>query len=349
MKDYFMCKLFFLIMVVLFGIISKVDADEIHGVYGFSRELFKGKNPVQIVQELKEWGVNAVFINKSDFDMIEVLRGSGIKVYYELSCFVGEKYWQRYPASHPVNRSGRNISKVGWYAGVCPNHPSIRKEKLSELKALLEDHEIDGVWFDFIRYPCHWEVKEPYFEQTCFCRNCMLIFQKALGISDPSPDDILIHYRKQWVAWKCNRISDFMRHVRKIVDEERPGTLVGLFGVPWRNDEFDNAIESVIGQKYEDLANYVDIFSPMLYHRMCGKEVTWIHDYVKYLRDKTAKKIIPIVQTSDKDDMMDANEFRRVLQTALTKPSSGVIMLELRNILEKNRQSILREVDYNGN
>ena len=337
-----MIKKVLLIGIILCTTAPYTHADEVRALYGFSKELFDGKNPVQIVQVLRQWGINAVFVSKKDFGLIKVLHGSGIKVYYELACFSGEEYWERFPDSRPVDANGEPIPKVAWYAGVCPNHSKVRQEKLDELKTVLSAYDFDGVWLDFIRYPCHWEEKDPAFWQTCFCKRCHTLFQKHVGIP-LSPRDILIHYRRQWVDWRCKRISDFVRDVRSIVDKEQPGTVLGLFGVPWTHDDYDNAIEGIIGQKYEDLANYVDIFSPMLYHRMCGRDVSWIHEYVTYLERTTTRAIVPIIQASDERVNITADEFRNTVHHALRAPSNGIIILELRTLLEEKRQSILQQ------
>jgi len=229
-----------------------------------------------------------------------------------------------------------------WYAGVCPNHPELRKEKLDELRELVRNYDLDGVWLDFIRYPCHWEVEEPELWNTCFCKNCLFLFQKDAGISVSTPEEILGKYRKEWITWRCARIIDFVREAREILDEEKPGLILGLFGVPWKNDDYDNAIEWVIGQRYEDLAKYIDVFSPMVYHRMCGKDVSWINEFVHYLAVKTGKCLVPIVQAFDDPTGINSDEFEQVMSYALKEPSSGVIVFGLKEIVNKNWEEILQ-------
>ena len=72
---------------------------------------------------------------------------------------------------------GKKIDKVEWYAGVCPNQSWLREQKLNAIKELISKYDIDGIWLDFIRYPCHWEVINPKLEQTCFCPICQSLFQ----------------------------------------------------------------------------------------------------------------------------------------------------------------------------
>ncbi len=64
--------------------------------------------------------------------------------------------WKDYPHARPVSNSGKAMSRIKWYNGVCPNHPQVRQENLAKITELLK-LDISGLFLDFIRYLCHWE------------------------------------------------------------------------------------------------------------------------------------------------------------------------------------------------
>jgi hypothetical protein len=53
---------------------------------------------------------------------------------------------------------------------------------------------------------------------------------------------------------------------------------------------------SIIGQDYRALGRYVDVFSLMAYHRMCGYPVEWTGDVVAEVRALSGKPVWPIIQ-----------------------------------------------------
>lgn len=77
-------------------------------------------------------GFNAVFGGFRDRRLVRALRRRGIKVYAEVSLFVGKKHWRR-RGGRPVTATGRPLGKQGWYAGVCPNQAWLQRKKLRGL------------------------------------------------------------------------------------------------------------------------------------------------------------------------------------------------------------------------
>ena len=109
--------------------------------------------------------------------------------------------------------------------------------------------------------------------------------------------------------------------------------MIGLFGVPWREDDFDGAIRKIIGQDYEKLAKYVDIFSPMVYHVMCGKESSWIGEITSWVYQHTNRPVLPIIQSMDFPVVLSSQEFGRAVNIALTaKGSAGIIIFNIKGL-----------------
>ena len=232
-----------------------------------------GKLDEEKLTQVSELGVNAVFTSYKNLqkDWSRILQHQNVKVYAEVSLFAGEDLWQKYPDAHPIDRNGKPLEKIGWYAGVCPNHPKVRQEKLELIRNIIKLFDADGIWLDFIRYPCHWEVPSPDLSEYCFCPKCLAKFKKEIG-GKPEGD--------KWIRWKCDQIISFVAEVSSLIRQSGKNLELGVFAVPWRDVDFGGAITRVIGQDFKSLAQYIDVFSPMVYHKMCGKTPGWIHQLV---------------------------------------------------------------------
>jgi hypothetical protein len=355
-------QLIIIFTMLLICILSGVDFSpaaerdsnqKINAIYGFNwkDKYFEGKDINQIVQELKGRGVNALFGDYRNKEMIKALHKNNMYFFVEISIFVGKNYWEKYPESRPINAKGEKISKIKWYAGLCPNQEDLRKEKVAKIKQLITDYEVDGIWLDFIRYPCHWEVPEPVLEQTCFCDECLMIFQKETKISIPQnlkttknkAEWLLKEHEKDWTEWKCRRITSLVKDVRKIIKQNKPEVILAMFTVPWKTGDHNNAIKKIIGQDYSALAEYVDIFSPMVYHKMCSRSKKWIADITDYVAQLTGKDVLPIIQTRD----IAEQEFSKMLDTVTGSKAKGVIIFNSRHLLPEEMLSIL-EKDVNN-
>lgn len=325
----------------------------IKAIYGFTPkyQAFAGKQPEAIAQSLADWGVTAVFGGYEDPALVAALHEQGIKVFAEVSLFVGKQYWERYPHSRPTTSTGEPMVAEGWYYGVNPIIPEIRTHNVERIRTLIERYEVDGVWLDFCRWPCRWERSTPQLIQTSFDPLTLAAFQRDEGISIPSSlqtipekaDWLLAHHYEAWTAWKCNQITSFVQQVRVIIDQTPRKVLLGLFSIPWRPTDFDGAIRHIIGQDYQDLAATVDCFSPMVYHTLCGRDVSWIAEITAWVGKKTGKPVWPIVQAMDDPEPLSPQELRQAVQTALTASGSdGVIIYNLK-ALSPEKLTVVRD------
>ena len=125
-------------------------------LYGFSPDLATTAHtsPVEQVAWLRSLGSNAVFGGYEDRAFVDAAHAAGMPVYAEFGCFEGREWWERIPGSRPVTAAGTLLQPESWYYGVNPTVAAVREERLAELERLLLDFAIDGVWLDFIRWPC---------------------------------------------------------------------------------------------------------------------------------------------------------------------------------------------------
>ena len=326
--------------------------DTMKALYGFGKiGPFSELGPGGAVDLLRSWGVDAVFGGYDDHEFVDAAHTAGLRVFAEFGCFVREDWWGRYPESRPVTSEGEALPIQDGYAGVAPSIPAVRQELLERLVRLIVEHPIDGIWLDFVRWPSRWESPTPRLYQTSFDPITLAQFQADTGLVIPSnaylPEAaswILSENADTWAAWKCRQITEWVRQASAIVQEESSRRcLLGLFGVPWRSKDLDGAIRRVMGQDFEALGSYVDVFSPMVYHRMCGKPVSWIASLTEHVHTLSGKAVWPIIQTMSLPDQLTNKEFGDAIDMALDAPgSSGAILFNLQGISEENKSDVVK-------
>ena len=326
----------------------------IKAIYGLSPQYpaFAGKQPERIAQTLADWGVTAVFGGYEDPLLVAALHERGIKVFAEVALFAGVRYWARYPHSRPITSTGEPMAPEGWYCGVNPITPEIRQQNLERIRRVIERYNVDGVWLDFCRWPCRWERPKPKLIQTSFDPRTVEAFQRDQGISIPPaletiPEQarwILEHHHEDWTAWKCQQVTAFVQQVRAIIDQAPRKVILGLFSVPWQLSDFDGAIRHIIGQDYKALAPHVDVISPMVYHKLCGRDIPWIAEICAWAAKETRRPVWPIIQAMDDPETLSPQELHEAVRTALTAPAShGVIIFNLK-ALSPEKVQVVKEV-----
>ena len=139
-----------------------------------------------------------------------------------------------------------------------------------------------------------------------------------------------------------------MAEIRDALRNSREDVILGIFSVPWREEDFDDAIHKIIAQDFTALAPYVDVFSPMVYHGLCGKPLDWIGEITTYMKEKTNKEVWPIVQAMDEPKEMKPGELKEALQIGLEASSRGVIFFTIDHVVANERKlGEVREV-YKG-
>ena len=140
----------------------------------------------------------------------------------------------------------------GW---LCPSHPDNLAMEIRSFTELARKG-VDGIHFDYIRYPD---------DSFCFCPGCRARFEARYGISltnwpaqvrqDPS-------IKAQWREFRISNITALVRGVSSIVRKESPGVKISaaVFQNPGTNP-------SAIGQDWADWcrAGYLDFVCPMNY------------------------------------------------------------------------------------
>ena len=206
---------------------------------------------------------------------------------------------------------------------------------------------LDGVWLDFIRWPARWESGEPKLYQSSFDPMTLAQFQAETGIAlpvdrvpmrQPAAEWILANAADVWVAWRCAQIASFVDEARTVLKQHRPNALLGLFTVPWTGLPLDNlpvdqAHIRIVGQDPALLGLHVDVLSPMVYHRLCGRGIDWPAQVTATLRSQVDCEVWPVIEALAEDTAFTAEEFGRVAQSASAAGTGGLIVFNLAGLL----------------
>ena len=329
---------------------------EVRGIYG-RPDPFWRKN-----FSLDQLGVNAVFIHGGAINekMMEQARAEGMKVYAEFPVLNGKNYVDKHPEAWAVAKNGNKVEPAGWFMGVCPTEPGFRQNRMDELGILLGKYNLDGIWMDYLHWHAQFEEPEPVLPETCFCEHCLAGFQSASGISIPQGSTakkaewILSNHDNEWRTWRCSVIVGWVRDFRQILNHERPGALLGIYHCPWEDDEFNGARRRILGLDFDMLREFVDVFSPMLYHGRMGKDPEWVKENVEWfcnrLNIKAGKfpKVWPIVQAYNDPGIISAGEFEMVLRYAAGAEATGVMMFTVNAVAEDATKTEAMKKVYTG-
>lgn len=326
---------------------------EIRGIYGHPKPLWnKGYT-------LPELGINAVFVHGGSIDsaLMERAKSEGIKVYAEFATLNGKNYLEDHPEAWAINEKGEQVEAASWFMGVCPTEPVFREYRFNNLRKLLNDYDVAGVWMDYVHWHAQFEEPEPILPETCFCDRCVSTFSKNKNIEITGQNTaekakwILQNKDIEWRDWRCEVILDWSKQFRKIIDDEKPGTLLGIYHCPWNDEEFDGARRRILGLDYDMLRDVFDVFSPMVYHERMGREPSWVEENISWfcnrleIENGTFPKVWPIVQAYNNPGIVSANEFETVLRGGLGDKSSGVMMFTTGAMAEdEGKINVMRKV-----
>ncbi len=134
------------------------------------------------------------------------------KVCYNLSTAPGD-FVERMKAENRTQVKADG-SSVNW---LCPSHPNNVKLECDSLCEVVSKYDIDGVHFDYIRYPA---------SDHCYCTGCRERFGKDTGteISD-WPRDVLEggKAKPEFKQWRCDQITALVARVHNEAKRIKPG------------------------------------------------------------------------------------------------------------------------------
>lgn len=350
-------------LLTAFAIHNQRDVDspvskkiEVRGIYG-SPEPFWKKN-----LSLGDLGVNAIFMHDASINesIITRAKAEGLKVFAEFATLNGKNYVDDHPEAWAIDKNGNKVEPATWFMGVCPTEPRFKAHRIDQLKTLWRKFDLDGVWMDYLHWHAQFEDPEPILPETCFCDHCLTSFQSAVGIKVPDGNTakkaewILTHHDSTWRNWRCSVIAGWVRDFRKVLKEEKPGALLGVYHCPWDDDDFDGARRKNLGLDYDSLRAIVDVFSPMVYHGRMGKNPEWVKENIEWFSNRlkvkagTFPKVWPIVQSYNDPTIISAAEFAKVLEYGTSAQATGVMMFTSNSVAEDDAKIETMKKVYTG-
>jgi len=329
---------------------------EIRGIYG-SPDAFWKKN-----LRLDQLGVNAIFIHDKAINdsMMKRARAEGLKVFAEFATLNGKNYVEQHIEAWAIDKSGSKVEPATWFMGVCPTDHGFKEYRINELRKLLRKFDLDGVWMDYLHWHAQFEDPKPILPETCFCEDCITSFQSASRIRIPEGSTptkaewILLNHDSAWRNWRCSVIAGWVKDFKTIINQEKPGALLGVYHCPWDDDDFDGARRRNLGLDYDMLRETVDVFSPMVYHGRMGKRPEWVKENIvwfsKRLNIKAGRspKVWPIVQAHNDPNIISAAEFEKVLQYGSEAGATGVMMFTSNAVAEDVKKIETMRKVYTG-
>jgi hypothetical protein len=309
------------------------------GIYGgVPMELLEGG------RSLADHGVNAVWIGSGGLNRenVALLKKQGAKVFAEFNTMHEAGYLKEHPDAAPVGVDGRVCPPPDGWQGICPTHAGYRRTRMEAFRAVLQEHAVDGIWLDYHHAHASWEQAVPSMPDTCFCPRCLAEFARATRTqlpNAPTPEVarlLLGERRREWVQWRCDLFTGWVREFRAILNETRPGALLGTFHCPWSDADFDGARRGKLAIDLKAQAEFIDVFSPMPYHARFGhlndpawisRQTAWLGEYLSVgqaIQPARRTEIWPIIQLSDWGEKVPESQVREVLDHGTRPPATGV-------------------------
>lgn len=180
------------------------------------------------------------------------------------------------------------------------------------------DYHPEGIILDHFRFRGRWEQTEEKLKYVLAHEPCRFCGEVNKG----------------------ERLAREAGRIKKLVP---PQIDLGYYAVPVKYEE-----QPQFGQNHKLLTSVFDYSSPMLYHRMLGKPVEYIHEFTRYLFDLGGRPVIPAVAAKDMPDNLPdkINEdiLRAEYEQATLLPSAGVCWFSWDGAVEKKKTATIAKI-----
>ena len=293
----------------------------------------------------KEWQslkINTAFVSETLLSN-QIFRGlakkNAVALYVILPVFYDPEALKGNPDLYAITDKGE-IAKEEWVEFVCPTREEFKKQKIKNIKRIVQEFDPDGISIDFIRHFVFWEKVYPdrtldSIPNTCFDSHCQNVFEKETGNVIPlelteiqqKATWVKTNAFEDWTEWKCSVITRMVEEIADEAKKTKPDILVNVHAVPWRLNDFGGAVRIIAGQDLAAISHHTDFISPMCYSHMVKRPAPWIHSVVNDIYERTQCKIVPSIQVKEAylTEIFSVSEFENALLEALKTPSQGVI------------------------
>ncbi len=146
----------------------------------------------------------------------------------------------------------KNGNEIRW---LCPSHEDNYKIELESMLEIVKKYKVDGIHFDYIRYP-HGD--------SCYCDTCEEKFENWVGEKiEQWPQEVITgKYKEKYIQYRCDQITRLVKAVSEKAREINPD--IKISAAVFSN--YPGCIES-IGQDWDFWikSGYLDFVCPMNY------------------------------------------------------------------------------------
>ena len=177
---------------------------------------------------------------------------------------------------------------------LCPSHPANRKLEIESMVEIVRRYDVDGVHFDYIRYPD---------ENGCFCKGCKGRFEEWAKIKvtnwpgdvreDETIADKWLDFRREQITPVVKGVAEGARAIRKDIK---------ISAAVFRNWPVDR---NTIGQDWKMWCEkgWLDFVCPMNYTDSSGQFEGMIREQLKWVGDVPCYPGIGLSVWSDRNDI----------------------------------------------
>jgi hypothetical protein len=235
---------------------------------------------------------------------VTACRRAGISLVGALTCFSDHDASNAVPPElRPVDERGERWEPMEWYAGVIPTDDDFNDVLARRCADALRVDGVDGVIFDFLRWPGHWELElrlPRQVRRSSFDPITLRRFRDWLGdsftndINDAAESaraiDALL--AEQWQQFRIDVICRVAQRLTSLVHGS--GRWAGIFVVPAP----DGVRRSAFGQATALLGEVVDVLIPMTFHGILHESPQWPAEIANDVGATTDRPVIAMIQLS---------------------------------------------------
>ncbi|MBC7328516.1 family 10 glycosylhydrolase [bacterium] len=253
--------------------------DEFRAVWCHSAFGIEGWSWEDAIKFLKEHNFNAIIVNmlwaglayyhSEVLPVADEVRAKGDQIAqclsackkYGIECHIWKVNWNLANAPKEfverLRREGRlQMDRFGkevlW---LCPSHPENFKLELESMLEVVRKYDIDGIHFDYIRYPD---------ANSCYCPACKARFEKEKGVLVSNwPEDVISgQYKQLYADWRREQITRLVKAVSEEAKKLKPSLKISAAVFA----DYPSCRESV-GQDWKLWIDngYLDFVCPMDY------------------------------------------------------------------------------------
>lgn len=215
---------------------------------------------------------------------------------------------------------------VSHYKWLRPSREEVRENLAQLFLEVAERYDVDGLHFDYIRYPDLLlpkalrpkypgvpleDIVKPEFDY-CYCEHCRRKYQEERGL-----DPVEIPYRsreyEEWSKWRAQQVTETVRHVRSKVKRAYPSIELSAAAFPTPTIAFNNVLQ--------DWPSWdLEAYHPMVYHKFYEKDLEWIGEVTR----ESATRGLPVSTGLFAGFMGSYGELRRGFELALKNGALGI-------------------------